>query len=539
FERRKLAQSDYQYKLDDSVSSEIESYLEQASTGSEDEGDLESNESKTSATGQESSDSDNVNRFWLVQFDPGTYDALSAGHEQKYDYWGTRTGSDKVKPNARNLREGDKVAFWQSGTNRGCIGIGTVTQGSNRILIPDLYRKYYKRPDDLPSGPSECVTISYDTVVTSGQIISENALRGQPGFQEALFGTFFSSRQGTFFEISADGWNMLAELVMAAKEETSKSHGSLKKDSKGVHVFTKKKELKKDFIDPTFLENARELLLKKKQIVLFGPPGTSKTYIAQVLAKDVADDRYEICQFHPSLGYEDFVEGIDVVPTEDGTHVLYTPQPRIFRQLCEVASGGSNVVLIIDEINRGDISRIFGELIFGLEKDYRGREISTALSDRLGTLKIPENLLIIGTMNSIDRSIAFVDYALRRRFAFLELLPSSSTLNRYLTAKKADLVFAEALVFFFNVLNSAIRADSSRLGIHHQIGHTMFFETSFDDFKQSWEYTVFPLIEEYMNMVPDQIIEFLTALKTALMKDPRGSLFVPLLDGSLVKYKAK
>lgn len=478
-----------------------------------------------------------TNRYWLVQFDPGTYDALSAGREQKYDYWRIRTSSEKAKPNVGNLHEGDKVAFWQSGTERGCIGIGTVTQGANRILMPDLYRKYYRKPDDFPSGTCECVTISYDIVVSSEEIISENNLRSQPSFQADNFGSFFASRQGTFFEISENGWNMLAGSVNAIAAAASKPESSQINGKKGEHTFKHKELLNKEFIDPGFLANARDLLLKKKQIVLFGPPGTSKTYVAQVLAQEIAGDKYELCQFHPSLGYEDFVEGIDVVPTEDKTHVLYTPRPRIFRQLCQSAASGDNVVLIIDEINRGDVSRIFGELIFGLEKAYRGREISTSLSDRLGTLRIPENLLIIGTMNSVDRSIAFVDYALRRRFFFVELLPSSSTLDQYLRANKADPAFVEALVFFFDTLNSAIRADSSRLGIHHQIGHTMFFEASFDDFKQAWEYTVFPLIEEYMNMAPDQIIEFLSSLKTTMSKDARGSMFVPLLDGSLVKYQ--
>ena len=169
-------------------------------------------------------------------------------------------------------------------------------------------------------------------------------------------------------------------------------------------------------------------LRRKKNLVLQGPPGTGKTFIAQRLAWVVAEERsmerIEAVQFHQSYGYEDFVRGYR--PTEDGGFVL---RDGPFLDFCERArkDGERPHVLLIDEINRGNLSRIFGELLMLIEADKRSKEWAVRLAyPRAGDERfhVPENLHLIGTMNTADRSLALVDYALRRRFAFFTVEPA-------------------------------------------------------------------------------------------------------------------
>ena len=170
--------------------------------------------------------------------------------------------------------------------------------------------------------------------------------------------------------------------------------------------------------------------------------------------------------------------------------------------------------MVIDEINRGDLSKIFGELIFGLETSYRGKKIQTRLSETLGPLVIPANLLVIGTMNSVDRSIAIVDFALRRRFVFYEIMPDENILKNYLDDPQntIDPAFAMEIMEFYRILNTLISGDK-KLGRHHQIGHVYFFVKDWDDFRETWKYKIFPLLEEYLDMDADKIHAFLDTLE--------------------------
>ena len=169
---------------------------------------------------------------------------------------------------------------------------------------------------------------------------------------------------------------------------------------------------------------------RKRQAIFYGPPGTGKTFIARMLAQHLiggGDGFWELVQFHPAYAYEDFIQGIRPRPTASGGLEYPVVRGR-FLEFCQKAAQCKGpCVLIIDEINRANLARVFGELMYLLE--YRDENIRLAASDQ--GFRIPSNVYLIGTMNTADRSIALVDHALRRRFAFIKLEPQYMVLDAF------------------------------------------------------------------------------------------------------------
>jgi 5-methylcytosine-specific restriction protein B len=193
-----------------------------------------------------------------------------------------------------------------------------------------------------------------------------------------------------------------------------------------------------------WLQEQADLLWERRQVIFYGPPDTGKTFLARELAAHLVHDvsAVKLVQFHPSYTYEDFFEGFRPVPRDDG-QLAFALHPGPFRRLVDAAREhpGDPYVLIIDEINRANLAKVFGELYFLLE--YRDQQIELLYSDAEFTL--PENVFVIGTMNTADRSIRSLDIALRRRFDVFECPPSSDILRRWYaapghTSDLADLV---------------------------------------------------------------------------------------------------
>lgn len=241
-------------------------------------------------------------------------------------------------------------------------------------------------------------------------------------------------------------------------------------------------------VDLDWLNECIDLLSDRPQLIFYGPPGTGKTYIAHHLAEHLAGDNVRLVQFHPSYSYEDFFEGYR--PNEAGGFSL---KPGPLRKAVEKARENPTVpyVLIIDEINRGNLAKVFGELYFLLE--YRDRTVDLLYSDETG-FDLPKNVLLIGTMNTADRSIALVDAAMRRRFSFVALHPSepptSHILRRWIAATERDAGVAD----LHDELNSLIHDTDFKIGPSYFMREAVYEPGGLE---RVWRTSILPLLEEH------------------------------------------
>lgn len=247
-----------------------------------------------------------------------------------------------------------------------------------------------------------------------------------------------------------------------------------------------------------WLQECVELLRDRRQLIFYGPPGTGKTFIAQELAGHITDKaNVKLVQFHPAYSYEDFFEGFRP-QGEAGGQVGFTLKPGPLRSLVDRAADNADAVyvLIIDEINRGNLPKIFGELYFLLE--YRDHAIDLMYSsDSAEPFTLPKNIFVIGTMNTADRSIALVDAALRRRFAFLPLHPSEEPTNgilrRWLTAKG----YSSELANLHDELNRRISDTDFKIGPSYFMREKIANDTTGAKLKLMWRTDILPLLEEH------------------------------------------
>jgi 5-methylcytosine-specific restriction enzyme B len=307
------------------------------------------------------------------------------------------------------------------------------------------------------------------------------------------------SNQGSLFKLTEEEFETIRGLIDDANISTQTD----------IKPYTKQMALNGLFLSEDRFDEMLDALREKKNIILQGAPGVGKTFVAKRVAYAFIGSndpqRVEMIQFHQSYSYEDFIQGFR--PKPNGHFEL---RSGIFHQFCRQAqrdeSKNKPYVFIIDEINRGNLSRIFGELMMLIEPDKRGKDYAVPLAysqDVDEKFYIPENVYLIGLMNTADRSLAMVDYALRRRFRFLSLWPefTSAAFRRYLSGLGVDSKLVDRIVYRMVALNEVIAADTKNLGPGYQIGHSYFCPRDFTA-DEKWyqrviESEIVPLIQEY------------------------------------------
>ncbi|WP_247931777.1 McrB family protein [Streptococcus mitis] len=410
-------------------------------------------------------------------------------------------------------------------------------QGNKVIPLSELDQRFSKLKSDLHEIIKEGIRFNFENPIfdmkrSTNEFIGRSAMvtkllciysEGNP-----FFGVNINS-QKEFWSHFVSQTNQGGPYLQNHKiiELVSKTYPELEPSKLGTMLF----EYSKLFMENSTMDSSNNFrhqltqsLLKSPNLILHGAPGTGKTYLAKEIAVELTNgnkDQIGFVQFHPSYDYTDFVEGLRPVSNGDGA-IEFKLQDGIFKKFCQKArdakktGGQDNFVFIIDEINRGEISKIFGELFFSIDSDYRGEKgsVSTQYANLHETddkFYIPENVYIIGTMNDIDRSVDTFDFAMRRRFRFVEVTAESQL---YILDKELGERAEEAKTRLRN-LNAAIE-NVQELNSHYHIGPSYFLrlkEVKFD-YELLWSDYLQPLLEDYVRGSYDEA-ETLETLKKA------------------------
>lgn len=404
-------------------------------------------------------------RYWWLNANPKiwSFSNLQTSHVQEYTLFNENGNKRRVFQNFVDARAGDLVIGYESNPVKQVVALAKVSAANDGKKI------CFEKTESLVNP------IDYRT------------LKECPELEQM---EFFQNPNGTFFKLTKDEYEFIMDMIREENPLTSKDMNT---------SYTKKDFLSEVYMSENQYDRLSGVLLNKMNLILQGAPGVGKTFTAKRLAYSLMgekdDSRIEFVQFHQNYSYEDFVMGYR--PSGDSYELKY----GIFYQFCKKAENqpDKKFFFIIDEINRGNLSKIFGELLMLIEKDYRGTKATLAYNGM--PFSVPKNLYIVGMMNTADRSLAMIDYALRRRFSFFEMAPAFESKGFKEYQYSLDNRTFNELISEIVKLNGEISRDKS-LGKGFCIGHSYFCgktkETCTNEWMQSVvNYDILPMLSEY------------------------------------------
>ncbi|BBK26128.1 MULTISPECIES: AAA family ATPase [Bacillota] len=412
-----------------------------------------------------SDDGEEEHGYWWLNANPKiwSFSDLQVGEVQDYTLFNENGNKRRVFQNFIDAKAGDLVIGYESNPVKQVVALVKVSAANDGQKI------YFEKTESLANP------IDYQT------------LKECPELEKM---EFFQNPNGSFFKLTKGEYEFIMDMI--------RDENPLNTEVK-IPPYTKEDFLSEVYMTEEKYDRLAGVLLNKMNIILQGAPGVGKTFAAKRLAYSLMgekdDSRIEFVQFHQNYSYEDFMMGYK--PSGDSFELKY----GVFYRFCKKAENqpDKKYFFIIDEINRGNLSKIFGELLMLIEKDYRGTKATLAYNGMPFT--VPENLYIIGMMNTADRSLAMIDYALRRRFSFFEIEPGfeSKGFSDYQRTLEND-TFDELIKKVIE-LNEEISRDKS-LGKGFCIGHSYFCgrtkKTCTDEWMQSVvDYDILPMLQEY------------------------------------------
>lgn len=422
-------------------------------------------------------DSESQN-FWWLNANPKIWriDSYELGDIQSYTSHNDKGNKRRIYKYFEEAKPGDLVIGYESTPVKQIKAIFEITEGLH-----------------IDDNEGEIINFEIKEIVKDP--ISWDELKETKGLENC---EVFVNNQGSLFNLTPDEFDIIRDLI---DEKNIVSEKEIEKVEIKQYSFSSDPD--KPFLEEQEMVEIIHSLEVKKNIVLQGPPGVGKTFVAKKIAyemmKNTDDTKIRMIQFHQSYAYEDFIQGIR--PSEKSFKV----KNGIFYEFCKKAElePDQKFFFIIDEINRGNLSKIFGELMMLIESDKRGKySVPLTYSDKDDALfSVPENLYLIGTMNTADRSLAIVDYALRRRFRFITLEPKfNNRFKDFLNSKGFSNDFIQEISSKLKLLNDKIKSDKN-LGSGFLIGHSFFCNANSENERKWFEnivkFEISPLLEEY------------------------------------------
>lgn len=401
--------------------------------------------------------------YWWLNANPKIWSFfdIAVGETQAYTLYNENGNKRRIFQNFLDAKVGDVVIGYESNPVRQIVAIGRV------------------------SAEQDGEKLFFEKVETLSSPIDYAVLKECPELENM---EYFRNPQGSLFKLTRSEYEFILDIIREENPIVTASSSD---------AYTKDNFLNEVYMTEERYETLVNVLRNKKNIILQGAPGVGKTFAARRLVWSVMgekdDSRIEFVQFHQNYSYEDFMMGYK--PVEDGFELKY----GIFYRFCQKAANqpDKEFFFIIDEINRGNMSKIFGELLMLIEKDYRGTKMTLAYNGL--PFSVPKNLYIIGMMNTADRSLAMIDYALRRRFSFFEIEPGFDSQGFISYQNGLNSETLDELISKVKELNRKIAADKS-LGRGFCIGHSYFCgrDVCTDEWLHSVvDYDILPMLSEY------------------------------------------